>query len=370
MSGIKVAFFIAHFGDGGVERTTLLLARGLTERGARVDLVTVRAEGPFLDQIPPAVNLVNLDKGRTLAALFKLSAYIKHEQPDAVISAQSYANVVTIWAHILAGRPGKLIVTERLAMSAATAYSRSWRERIMPLLMRWFYPKADAVVANSEAGADDLARFIGLTRQSVKTIYNPTVHSEITDLSNEPLEHPWFQPGDPPVILGVGRLSCQKDFATLIRAFALLREHRKARLVILGEGDERPNLEALTLELRVSQDTELVGFVPNPYKYMARADVFVLSSRYEGLPNSLIEALAVGTPVVSTDCPSGPDEILLHGSAGPMVPVGDYNGLASRVEELLADPSLAQSFLSKGQEHLYRFHTDTCVDNYLELIKK
>lgn len=363
----SVSFFLPHFGDGGVERTTLILAREFADYGASVELLTLRPWGPFLGQLPDGVKLTDLGTRRAITCLPRLARHLRKRGPDLLISAQSYANVVAIWAHALAGRPGRLIVTERLAMSAATSYASSIREQLMPMLMRRFYPRADAIIANSEAGAHDLADLLRLPRHGVGFIHNPTLHDDIFLRAKEPLDDPWFQSGEPPVILGVGRLTHQKDFHTLIEAFAIVRRQRECRLVILGEGNDRDSLKSLAEELGVGADVGLAGFADNPYKYMAHSDVFVLSSRYEGLPNVLIEAMGLGTPVISTDCPGGAREILLDGELGPLVPVGDSQALAREITEILAEPESARRRVGRGQAYLDRFRPQTCLARYLEL---
>jgi glycosyltransferase involved in cell wall biosynthesis len=235
-------------------------------------------------------------------------------------------------------------------------------------MKRLSYPWAQGVIAVSEEAADDLARVLNVPRWQIHVIYNPTYDDALLERAKEPVEHAWFRSGEPPVILGVGRLTHQKDFATLLRAFARVRKEVVCRLVILGEGDERARLQALAEELGVRRDVDLPGFVENPYAYMARAAIFVLSSRYEGLPNVLIEALACGVPVVSTDCPSGPREILLDGDAGVLIPVGDHDKMAQEIIHVLWDQGRARRFVLEGQEGLGRFRPETCYYAHMKLI--
>jgi len=234
----------------------------------------------------------------------------------------------------------------------------------MPFLMRLFYPWADKVVAVSKGVADDLVRITRLPKDKIQVIYNPVVTSEFFIKAEEPLDHPWFKPGEPPVILGVGRLTEAKDFPTLIRAFTLVRKERPARLMILGEGEDRPKLDALVKELGLEKDVALPGFVENPYKYMKRAAVFVLSSKWEGLPTVLIEAMALGTPVVSTACPSGPSEILEGGKWGRLVPVGDVEALAKAIVEALSTSHDKYAF----QRHTQLFNWDVILTYYLKVL--
>jgi glycosyltransferase involved in cell wall biosynthesis len=220
------------------------------------------------------------------------------------------------------------------------------------------------VVAVSRGAADDLARWSGIPRELVEVVYNPVITSNGLAAANQLPDHPWFGPGQPPVILGVGRLTPQKDFPTLIRAFSHVRRQRAARLLILGEGEERPALTALANELGVADDVDLPGFRDNALAYMASSALFVLSSAWEGLPTVLIEALAVGTPVVSTDCPSGPREILQEGRLGPLVPVGDAAALSAAMLKMLQGPGL-----SIPADALTPFTREAAVDHYLRLIE-
>jgi glycosyltransferase involved in cell wall biosynthesis len=216
----------------------------------------------------------------------------------------------------------------------------------------------------SGGAADDLARTSGLSRDRVQVVYNPVITPAMLALAREAPDHPWYAHGQPPVILGVGRLTRQKDFATLVRAFALARQQRPARLIILGEGEDRAALEALIRELGVADDVALPGFRDNAMAYMAGSALFVLSSAWEGLPTVLIEALAAGARVVSTDCPSGPREILQGGRLGALVPVGDAAALAAAMGEALARPAAPPP-----ADALAPFTRDAAVDRYLHLIE-
>jgi glycosyltransferase involved in cell wall biosynthesis len=229
----------------------------------------------------------------------------------------------------------------------------------------------DAVVAVSNGVADDINRRTGFPRKRINTVYNPSVTPHLVGKSKEKLNHPWFAPGQPPVILGAGRLGRAKDFPNLIQAFAKVRQQRPVRLMILGEAKHprktskrRTQLTALAESLGVSEDLALPGFAQNPYKYMANAGVFVLSSLYEGLPNVLIEALACGCPVVSTDCPSGPLEILDNGKYGALVPMADATALADAIVSVLKRPPSAELL----RERANLFTVDKSVDRYETLL--
>ncbi len=330
-----LAIFLPALYAGGAERSMLKLAGGIAARGYQVDLVLARAEGPFLTEVPASVRLVDLRAHRVLTGLPALVNYLHREHPTVLLSAL-HANIIALLARRVAGVRTRVVISERNTLSReAEHYASDLRMRLMPQLARRFYPWADDIVAVSQGVANDLAQTAGIPRDRIRVIYNPIVTPELTEKVHAPLEHPWFKPGEPPVILSVGRLSAQKDFSTLVLAFARVRQNQPAHLLILGEGEERSALEALIGQLGLNQDVSLPGFVANPYPYIARASLFVLSSRWEGLPGVLIEALYCGVPLIATDCPSGPREILANGLNGQLVPVGDATSMAQAIERAL-----------------------------------
>jgi glycosyltransferase involved in cell wall biosynthesis len=328
----KVSVFLPSLTGGGAERSMLNLAQGLAQCGCTVDLVLAQARGPYLNDVDNTIRLVDLKASRVLASLPALVHYLRHEQPIALISALNYANVVILWARRLAGVPTRVLVNEQNTISRSAHNSAQWRQRMVPYLVRHFYPWADYVVGNSRGVVDDLIQVTGLPPERIKLLYNPVVTPAVQKKARMHLNHPWFEPGQPPVILAVGRLTKQKDFPTLIRAFAQLLQTRPARLIILGEGLDRQVLEAMVKQLGVDNNVAMPGFVENPYAYMSRAALYVLSSQWEGLPTVLIEALYCGSPIVATDCPSGSREILANGKYGVLVPVGDVACLTKAME--------------------------------------
>jgi glycosyltransferase involved in cell wall biosynthesis len=264
-----------------------------------------------------------------------------------------------------------VVISEHIQISLRATFAGAWGEQRLHDLLRAAYLKANAIVAVSDGVADDLATHAGIPRDRITTVYNPVVGPDLLIKAQEPLGHPWFAPGEPPVILAAGRLHPQKDFPTLIRVFAQLRAQRPARLVILGTGapaesEYAAGLNALAAELGVAHDVDMPGYTYNPFAYMSRAAVFVLSSRYEGLGNVLIEALACGTPVVSTDCPSGPREILDHGRFGPLVPVGDVDAMAGAIGKTLDDPPSAEALRARAQQ----FTVERAATRYMELLSR
>ncbi|ACI16973.1 glycosyl transferase family 1 [Coprothermobacter proteolyticus DSM 5265] len=359
-----IALFLPNLGGGGAERVFANLGNAFVEKGMVVDFVLGKAEGPNLSQIDRRINVVDLGTNTVYGWLRPMKSYLKERHPELVLSALHHANLTALWANMLSGKKTRIIVSVHGTMSHDIGKSKKKLAKAIPLLVRAFYPKADKIICVSNGVAQELINKYHLPKNKVQVIYNPVVTEDMFKKAEEPLDHPWFQPGQPPVILGVGRLTAAKDFETLIKAFALVRKKTEARLMILGEGSERAKLEQLVKQLGLQNDVCMPGFVDNPYKYMKHSSVFVLSSRWEGLPTVLIEALALGLPVVSTDCPSGPAEILEGGKWGKLVPVGSPEALANAILEALNDER------GKGAERAKEFSLDRIVDQYVALIKE
>ena len=360
----RLAIFIPCLAGGGAERAMLNLMHGFVKQGIDVDLVLVKAEGPYLSQVPPQVRIVNLAGQRLLLSLPGLVRYLRRERPCVLLSVMEDTNIVALWSRRLAAVTTRVVVNVQNTISQESQNTTQLKRRLTPQLLRWFYPWAESIVPVSQGVAEDLAR-IGLSLERVQVIYNPVVTPELFKKAQEPVEHPWFLPGQPPVILGVGRLEQQKNFSTLIRAFAQVHQQHSVRLIILGEGSERPYLETLVQELGLTEDVALPGFVANPYAYMARSAMFVLSSAWEGLPTVLIEAMAVETPVVSTDCESGPAEILQNGKYGKLVGVGDIKGLAEAMIGTLREPPDLRALQQRSGD----FSLDRVLVQYLQVLQ-
>ncbi|MEM2266052.1 MAG: glycosyltransferase [Candidatus Hadarchaeales archaeon] len=365
-----VAFFLPHLHRGGAERVTVSLVKGLVARGVQVDLILVnRGMGAYEEEIPTECRIINLGAKRALAAIPALARYLKRENPDVLFGVLTHINVAALLARMLARVQVPVIVTEHNTFSAAHPYAeRKSTSRFLPLLMRLLYPKASFIVGVSQGVVDDLKKVLRFHSPKFRVIYNPILNEDLLKKAEEPVDHPFFGEGKPPVVLAVGRLHIQKDFPTLLRAFALVRKEMDARLLILGEGEKRKELEALARELGIAEDLDMPGFVKNPYKYMRRSAAFVLSSQWEGLPTVLVEAMACGCPVVSTDCPSGPAEILENGKYGLLVPPKDYEKLAQAILKVLKDERLARELREKGRKRAMDFSVENAVEKYLDLI--
>ena len=357
------AVFAPDMAGGGAERAALQLAAGLADRGHRIDLVLAAARGPRMSEIPASVRLVDLKASRVSSSIPALVGYFRREKPDGIASVLDHANIAVLVARRLARSRTRTVVIEQNNLSVAAANGSTLRDRFMPWLANRFYPWADAVVGVSAGVIGDLVRRLpAVPRDRFHVIYNPIVTPELMIQAKAPVDHPWFKNGDQ-VLVAVGRLREQKDFPTLVEAFARVRSQRKAKLVILGDGTERSRIERLIAERGLSAEVDLPGYTENPYAYLSRAAGFVLSSRWEGLPTVVVEALSCGAPVVATDCPSGPREILADGRYGQLVPVGDAAALASALLGVLDGKAI------RPPEESWRpYRLESVIDEYLQVL--
>ncbi len=331
----RVTVFLPSLAGGGAERSILMVANGLAARGIELTLVLGDASGVYRGLVSPAVRVLDLQTVSLHLAIPPLVQHLRDFRPHALLSAMTHANVVAAMAHRWSRSSARLVLSERAHLTSVFEAHRGWRTQLTRQVMRWVYPWADAIVTVSQGVANDLHNHVPLPPGRVMALPNPVVDQSLLQAMAESPAHPWlFEPG-PPVILGAGRLTAQKDFSTLISAFARLYSQRPARLLILGEGELHGELLAQVRRLNLDRVVDLPGFAHNPFSAMRAADVFVLSSRFEGLPGVLIQAMACGTPVVSTDCPSGPREILEGGRWGRLVPTGDVEALAAALLDTL-----------------------------------
>lgn len=359
---MRFGVILASFSVTGVPKVQLRLAGELARRGHQVDLVVGRPDGAIEDQAPQGVDVLHLNASRAALALPRLAAYLHRERPDAVLSAEDHINVVVLAAAALVRSESKVCVTTHVPLFQRNRRAWSKHRWILRLTSR-LYPRADCVGAVSAGLADELASVIGLPRDDVATLYNPIVTEDAERALAAPCPHDWLL-GDSPVVCACASLTPRKRIGDLLEAFARVRPETNARLIVLGDGPERANLERRARELDIASHVDFVGVVPNPYVFMTRASLFVLSSAFEGLPGVLVEALACGTPVVSTDCPHGPREILAGGRYGRLVPVGDVEGLATAMRDTLRDPPEAPQLRSRARE----FSAKRSVDRYLSAL--
>jgi glycosyltransferase involved in cell wall biosynthesis len=359
---LRIAVYLRLLYGGGAERVMVNLIQGFIRKGVAVDLVLNTVSGPFLDSISAEVNIIDLNSPRMIQGLIPLMKYLKQEKPTALLSALHYANEIAILAKLLSGSQSKIFPTEHNVLSIHSKHR--YTERFSPILAKVLYPFADGIITVSNGVAQDLASFIKLNPHQLHTIYNPVITGDIFNKSLEDVSHPWFRPGEPPVLLGIGRLTEQKNFSDLIRALSLLQHDQNMRLLILGSGEDKAKLMSLSEAVGVRDRIDFLGFINNPYPYIRNADLLVLSSLWEGLPTVLVESLALGTPVISTNCPHGPQEILKNGQYGVIVPMGDVEALATAISTQLKNPCLVQI----PNAHLDKFKLDKVVDQYLDIL--
>ncbi|MCS3918513.1 glycosyltransferase [Fervidibacter sacchari] len=362
MENFRVGFFMLHpniwFGGGQI--ALLRVAGWLSGKGLPTEIIVSRIEGKLPFQPPKGVRVVNLNvpalkaAGKVIgtsvaiSAVFGLARYFRQNPRQLVIAPGWADGGLALWAKKLAKSGAKVAIWEQTHVSAMKSQGGNLYRQLAPQIVKLSYRHADVVAACSSAVADDIAKLSKLPRERVHVIYNPT-DPDIEAKAQEPVDHLWFNESKIPVILSVARLSPEKDLQTLVRAFSIVRKERPARLAILGEGSERTKLERLVKELGLENDVWMPGFVDNPFKFMKRAAVFVLSSKFEGAPLVLAEALSVGIPVVSTDCPSGPREILEGGKWGKLVPVGDHEKLAEAILKTIESPPERESLKKRGR---------------------
>jgi len=357
----KTALFVPNLNGGGAQRVMVTLANEFASRKIDTDLIVANCEGPFRSDIRSEVRVVDLGASRALTSLPGLVRYLRGEKPDGVLSTLMYANVVAAIAHLLSGSAARLVVRETSSISKSYENRRGIKRLTVRSLSPWAYRYAGQVIGISKSLSKEITKKMEVNKKNVNTVYNPAYVST-SKSGDKKVERKNSKKLN---VLGVGRLSYEKDFSTLIKALDIINSVKEARLTILGEGDKRRALEELAQELGVGEDVHMPGFVEDPLPYMCTASVFVLSSRWEGFGNVLVEAMSCGTPVVSTDCTGGPAEILEGGKWGYLVPVGDEKALAEAILETFNDPPVESDQLI---ERAKDFSVEKIADQYLEII--
>ncbi len=398
---LRLAFYLENFAGGGVQQVIVRVANKCAENGHKVDLCVCDVEGPLRECLNDGVSVVPLQRipivrakwealttdiaglrywlpplmlashlSNTFAFFPALSSYLGDAKPDALYTATPSMNVEAALAVKSSGSTTRLIMSEHNDLSSNHPLTENSLGRWLQSLCKHTYQDAAAVVAVSKGVEADIARRTGIDRAKIKTIHNPAVPCNIETLAAQPVDHPWFDNAKIPVILAVGRPGRAKDFGTLIKSFALVRKQREARLLILGgmksgrKTDKRvQHLFDLAEELGVAENVSMPGYVNNPCRYMSRAAVLAVSSINEGFCMVLAEAMACGCPVVSTDCPSGPAEILEGGKYGPLVPMRDPDALANAIITVLDAPVETALLKSRAQ----MFSVCHAVDQYEKL---
>ncbi len=375
----KITFLISSFRAGGGERVMVDLANGFAERGYAVDLVVLKPVGQYKEQVNPRVRVVSLDAGRMIFSLPKLVSYLRQTEPDVLLALDEYTHLLALGARALSGTQTKIIL--RLGNMLPELFKRyqGWKNRmILPFLVKTFYKKADGIIANSRGVADDVIAVTGIEKNKVAVVFNPKNLQSIQAHAQEEVPHPWLTHKALPVIIAVGRLREQKNFPLLLRAFARVVKEKPVRLIIVGGGREEVRLRVLVRELGLENSVSLVGYVDNPHAYMGKADLFVATSLWEGLPNAVIEALVCGMPVVASDCDSGPREILApdtdyhirlkegveYARYGVLFAVNDEDALVEAMVKILSDKELRENYSKKSVERSKDFDAQKIIDEY------
>lgn len=363
-SAATIAILLPDLRGGGAERVAVNLANVYIERGFSVDIVVMSAIGEFMPLARPEIHIVDLKVKRMRSVLLPLMRYLRSRQPSVLLACMWPLTIIALLARRMACVPTRVIVAEHTTWSVAEINAFPFQRWLLRTTMRLFFPWANGVTAVSRGAAIDLARISGLDPGRIAAIYNPVVGNNLHANAHAD-GHPerWWKGGHKRV-LGVGTLKTIKDYPTLLRAFAMLRKSTDARLLILGDGEERSSLEDTCRELGIEEFVDMPGFASDPFPYYAHADLHVLSSTGEGFGNVIVEALEQGTPVVSTDCLSGPREILCDGKYGRLVPVGDATALAMAMRDTLGEASDPEALKARASD----FAVDKIADEYVDVL--
>lgn len=354
-----IAVVLHDLRGGGAERMVLHLAEGMVAAHREVDLVLVNAEGPYLTRVPKGVRLVDLGKRNVFKAIPALSRYLRDRRPAAVLAHLTHVNTATLIARMMAGARMPVAITEHNWISRNAALRKGLRNRLVYAAVPLLYRLADTIVGVSNGVARDVERYARLRPGAVRSIPNPYNRALLAE-REQPPQHDWLPPEEVPVLVTAGRLHPQKGYDILLRAMAIVVARRPAKLIIMGEGAERSKLASLIEELGIGDHVSMPGFVENPYAAMRSASAYVMSSRWEGLPMVIVEALACGAPVIATDC--GANEILEDGRYGLVVPVEDPAALAEGILSLLDGAHAAQPI------DLARYEIPAITRQYLDVL--
>lgn len=363
----SISFFLLSLNFGGIEANTIRLANSFCKSGYKVDLVVGHSGGDYQKRVDNGINIVNLKKKSLIKMALPLLRYLRKNKPKVIITGGEGAN-------ILLGIMKKLMPSQKVIISIRTNLSTEYRESnnrkkklLFPFFSKVLYKNVDKIVTVSKGVANDASEFLGYPLEKFNVIYNPIVDEGLLELMNEEVEHEWLDNDNYKVLLSVGRLVKQKDLVTLIKGFKLAKQKDNSlKLIIIGEGPEKSKLVSMVKEYNLEKDIVFQGFVQNPYPFMKKADIFILSSQWEGFGNVLVEALATGVPIISTDCPSGPSEILDHGKYGKMIQVGDYNHLSEEIVAIINQNNHELQFLRKKRAE--EFTVQIAKEKYIYLI--
>jgi exopolysaccharide biosynthesis WecB/TagA/CpsF family protein len=361
---LRVAFYMHDLSGGGVERMRLALIAELKACGLDVTLVVGAKQGPLLPFLPADLKVISLGAKRTLFSVWGLVKFLRAEQPNVLVSSLNHNNIAAMLARRISGVSTRLVICQHNTLSGEQRLG--WKYRAVPWAYWLLQHEADAIVAVSQGVAEDLARVARIPPRNISVIYNPVIDKGFSGRVLQPPPHAWLAKKDCPVFVFVGRLTAQKDAHTLLAAMEIALLRCSARLILLGKGEEEPELRRFAREACIEHAVGFVGFQANPLPWIRHADALVSSSRYEGLGNAIIEALACGTQVIATDCPHGPAEILLDGKLGRLVPVGDASALA----DALANHNSFYYDPAQRRARANDFTATACAQQHIRLFEK
>jgi glycosyltransferase involved in cell wall biosynthesis len=359
-----LSFFIPDLTVGGAEQVVVNIVNGLADRGYPAELVLSERKGELLSQVASGISIVELPPkpAQPLGVathLPALTVYLSRKEPTVLFTHLTQASVVALSAKRLLDVETAVIPTHHAASGVST--DRSIKRTAVRQLTRRLYPSADRIIAVSKCVGDTVAADLSVDPRRISVLHNPVEVASIQKQAATPVDHKWIEDDDTDVVLFVGRIADQKDLRTWLRAFKTVHaQHPDLRGVIVGQGPRRNDIIEYAAELGLDDIVSVPGYVDNPFRYMAQASVFLLSSHSEGLPTVLIEALACGCPIVSTECPCGPREILGDGRYGGLAPVGDVDRLAESVVAQLDDPVPSETLRRRAMD----FSPDSILDDY------
>ena len=373
---MHLAILIPSFEKGGIERSIIRISKEMIKLGYKIDLLVVQIN-PDMKDLIDGPRIIYLSRSNlfhffkyllprsiyfNLVSFWGLIRYLKKAEPDYLMTARNA--FLAVFVKFFIKIKTKIVIREPLHISSVLNKHSVLNKNLISYFKRVVYKYSDKVIAISEGVSQDLIDNFNLSPNKVKIIYNPSADPEIKNLSNENFEHPWFKQ-DIPIIIAIGRLTEQKNFYSLVDSFSLVRKEKESKLIIIGEGRERKKIETLISEKSLEKDVELIGFQKNPWKYLSKSSLFVLSSLWEGFGNVIVESMYLGVPVISTDCPSGPREILDNGNLGYLVPSGDSESLAKKIIEFLNSPEEFIEKSLKAQKQSLNFLPSKIAQDYI-----
>ena len=360
MNRPDLTFVIGSMRIGGAERATLHLMNGLVTKGLNIELVLLHKAGDFLAKVDPKITIVNLNKRKASQSIGIFKKYLKTNNPKTLFIVQNHIQLMVLFTVKISSWKGKIILSEQ---STYLKNLKGLKGFVQKFLSKIFFPRADSIIAVSEGVAVELKRIFPKLESKIHVIYNPIITNEFIKVKDRPVDHPFFNRGNI-VIVSAGRLAKSKNFDLMIRAFHKVNKTVPVKLIIFGDGEENHHLKNLINSLHLTDDVSLPGFVSDPCMYFSKADLFVLSSDFEGLPGVIIEALACGCKVVSTDCENGPAEILMNGKFGWLTSVGDCEALAARIQVALNSQTDKSLLIERSND----FHVEKIANSYLGLL--